>query len=338
MEKCKAIPHSVVSSNKVNLAEWDDLAVRMDGGVHHCSDYTLYEADVTKSEPLFVTVTGANEQCMGIAAGTLGISQLWPFSRYCRLAMFPSLPVVGSADPNTASLVLAAIENHLSRKGVHEIRFASYDSPLSCDVLAGLNYQTDERNEYHIDLTLDRDDLLGALHANRRKQVRKAEKRGIQTRLENTKVGLELVDQFRVLSMRRRGIPVRPASPQKLAAQGELLVNGRMQIFVSYLGDEPVNANSFGYFNGRAYGLLSGSSDIGNKCYGPVHLTWTAIDWFKREGATQLSIGGAKKDEQGLRTFKLEFGTIEQPQPTGRKSVSRIGSLLAACKQMVRRR
>ncbi|GAG93775.1 unnamed protein product, partial [marine sediment metagenome] len=74
----------------------------------------------------------------------------------------------------------------------------------------------------------------------------------------------------------------------------------------------------------------------GNRCYGPVHLTWTAIAWFKNDGATQLSLGGAKQDEQGLRKFKLEFGTIEQPQPNGRKSISRSGSLLAACRQLVR--
>jgi hypothetical protein len=117
---------------------------------------------------------------LGIATGTLAISKFWPISRYCRVAAFPSFPAVGSADATIAARVLRSIEDHLRRRGVHEIGFASYESPLSGDVLPGLHYQLTHRSEYHFDLKLELDVLHRKMTQNRRNEIRRATKHGVR--------------------------------------------------------------------------------------------------------------------------------------------------------------
>jgi lipid II:glycine glycyltransferase (peptidoglycan interpeptide bridge formation enzyme) len=122
----------------------------------------------------------------------------------------------------------------------------------------------------------------------------------------------------------------------KLNAWGELMASKRVVVFISELDGRPVSAYLFGYFNHRAYGMVSGSTDRGNSCCAPVHLTWSAIQWFKQDGATQLSLGGAKEDERGLRHFKRRFGALETVQPSGRKTLSAFGTWLARCRGAAR--
>lgn len=327
--------HSITCASDADASNWDRLATSLNGGVFHCYGYTIYESKLLHAKPLFVQIFDNHNKCIALAAGTLGIPRIWPFSRYCQIASFPSLPATASTDPEITQSILLAIEDHLRKIGVQEIRFASYDSPSSFYALPQLGYQTVARNEYLFDLTCDLDDLWKAMAPNRRNQIRRAEKHGVQTRLENSERSLQLLDHFHSLSMARRGILSSPSPHHKIGGQLDLIARGNAYIFVSYRNDEALNADLFGYFSGRAYGLSSGSSDNGNRYCGPVHLTWEAIKAFKELGATELCLGGARENEQGLRKFKQEFGAIEQPEPNGKKCISTVGALLSRWRRLL---
>ena len=93
----------------------------------------------------------------------------------------------------------------------------------------------------------------------------------------------------------------------------------------------------FGAFNRKVYGLKSGSCDKGNKVWGPTHLIWSAIETFKEEGASSLSLGGAKEAETGMARYKSEFGAIAVSMPHGRKIISRFGDGLSRLRLLFRR-
>lgn len=146
----------------------------------------------------------------------------------------------------------------------------------------------------------------------------------------NTPEAADIVRHFHDLSMERRGVASRPLKDSIIAAQHELVASGRVRILISYLNGEPAGAKLLGVFNGLAYGLVSGSSNLGKQNWSPVHLTWASVQLFKEQVRTCLSLGGAKEHEKGLKKFKLQFGTIETPQPAGYKIISRFGKGLGA--------
>jgi lipid II:glycine glycyltransferase (peptidoglycan interpeptide bridge formation enzyme) len=193
------------------------------------------------------------------------------------------------------------------------------------------------RHEYEFNLKLDTDDLFAAFSATKRKNYRYAEKTGVVTREVVDYEAVELVEYFRNLSMNRRSLPNAKNDKRVSESRQGLYSSGRTRVLVSYIDGEPVGACLFGFFNNRVYGLRGGSSDLGYKKFSMVHLYWTAIKLFKREGYGCLSLGGAKYNEDGLRKFKQMLGTIESPQPSGNKIISEFGARLDMMRRKLKR-
>ena len=247
-----------------------------------------------------------------------------------------ALPLTEANDSDLKRSLFETLEKYLYEQGVFAIDVASYDSPHSQGILSSLGYELGNRNEFYFDLSKSLDDLFGSLRSSRRNQLRKADKRGVETKVESTVEAMKLVNTFHACSMQRRNEPVRPWNDHDRAIGSDLLASGRIRILVSYLNGEAVNADMFGIFNHKAYGLVSGSSEQGNKVWGPVQLTWTAIKIFKQEGVSILSLGGAKEDEIGLARFKSEFGTIIVSEPYGSKNISKFGAGLNRLSSILR--
>ena len=323
----------LIISNEKDPVEWDQQASNLGGAFFHCHASAIYNTRLIGGEPLFVEARDESNCCVGIAVGTIVTSKIWPFSRLCRIASFPATPIA-AGDRDIEIWLLENIECQLKQSGVFKIVFASYHSHNSNDLLPLSGYNITVRNEYEIDLTREENVLFEALKSKKRNHVRRAEKNGVLTQVVNSSEAVELVEKLHNLSMKRRGLPLSNMREDAVATRRILFDSGRIRVLVSFLEEEPVCAYLLGVFNGHAYGLRSGSSDIGNRKGAPVHLRWTAIEFFKKEGFDILSFGGAHQEESGVRKFKQELGTIESPQPSGHKIISNFGASL----DFVRRR
>lgn len=325
----------LVFSHTKEPGEWDFAAGDLGGGFYHCHASAVYGAGLIGGDPLFVEARDESGRCVGIAVGTLISSKIWPFSKHCSIATFPATPVA-AGDREVELWILQNLEQMLKENGVFRLDFASYHSHNSNDLLKLSGYNLNARNEYEFDLTRDADELFKAFSAKKRNQVRRAEKKFVETHVVESRDAMELVEKLHNLSMERRGGHLSKMSDDFVSLRLDLARSGRTRIFVSYIGDEPVCADLFGVFNGQVYGLRSGSSSVGNKNYAPVHLCWTAIQYFKKEGFALLSLGGAREEEAGLRKFKMELGTTESQQPSGFKVLSRVGSGLDSVRTRLR--
>jgi lipid II:glycine glycyltransferase (peptidoglycan interpeptide bridge formation enzyme) len=193
------------------------------------------------------------------------------------------------------------------------------------------------RFEFYVDLQPSLEEIWAKFKDHRRRNIRKAEKLGVQTRRENTEESFDLLMSFQADSMRRRNVSA-PQSPEHVvSARRKQLTSGDVDIFVSYHEGAPVNATLFGVFNNRPYYHVSGSSDDGYQCCGPVHLIWTAIQHYKERGATCLNLGGVLEDQTGLYRFKQDFGATVISQPIGAKRISKVGSSLHKVRALLRR-
>jgi lipid II:glycine glycyltransferase (peptidoglycan interpeptide bridge formation enzyme) len=223
--------------------------------------------------------------------------------------------------------MMCLCEEYLSSAGAFTLRVVSYDSPNSDRLLGPLGFELSDRWEFLIDLTTQHEDLWRGLACERRTAIRKAEKLGVETRRENTLEALEQLLRFERESRLRRGQT--PTVDERTVAAGrERLASGLVDVFLTYHEGRPVNGALFGYFNGRAYYHMSGTSDAGQRCRGPVHLIWTALNHYHTQGARYVNLGAALPGQEGLYRFKRDFGAQVVPAPIGRKKISAIGSAL----------
>jgi hypothetical protein len=313
--------------------EWDVLAASLGGGYFHCSAETLFHSSGPGKRPVFIKGIDDSGECIGIITGTIVPSQVWPFSRHCGYAMLLALPAMVDASEDDCAGFLQAVERRLSRHGVFNVRIYSHDSLNSHVVLSKLGYRLAERQEFVIDLGPSLDEIWTRLKGTRRTDIRKAEKLGVETRLENTVEALRRVLEFQSGSLTRHGID----QQCDLDAERERLESGCLDLFVSYRNKAPLNAAAFGVFNDRPYYHLSGTSDEGYKCSGPAHLLWTAVKTYKERGARRLNLGAALPGQEGVAAFKQDFGAAAFSSPIGVKRISKIGSALHWARTTVRR-
>jgi len=322
--------------NDVNAHQWDDLAAAVGAGYFQCHAEVVYYSVCAGAAPFFARVLDERGNGIGVVAAAVVRSNLWPFSQYCNWAMLPSLPVAADASAETERAILVALEEHLRHQGFFSVRIDSYDSVRSETVLSSLGYDLSSRSEFYIDLNPSLDDIWSKFKGHRRTDIRKAEKVGVQTRIENTNEGLERVMSFQAESMQRRDVMINQTPISIVDARQKQLESGNADIFVSYQGGTPINASLFGVFNNKPYYHVSGASDFGYRCCGPAHLIWTAIKIYKERGATCLNLGAALEDQTGLFRFKKDFGATVVSQPIGTKRISVTGSALHRIRSILR--
>jgi hypothetical protein len=334
--------------SNVDQCEWDRLALSLGGSFFHCYAYAKLESSRAREEPLFVNAFDQSGECVGIVVCTVSSPKVWPFSSFCKTAVFGALPATKGRNAELELAMMNMLEKELRRRGVFQIRICSYESPNSPKVLSALSCELYDRVEFYIDLSRSMDDIWKMLKSARRNKISKAIRLGVESRLENTMKGVQQLYGFQTESLQRRDILFDPFYTPAERLQTLLLDTHRASLLVSYSGGVPVNAGLFGLFGGRAYYLASGSSRDGYKCCGPVHLLWTMIEMLKADGAMMLNLGGVagpaiqeRSVTDGLYSFKNDFGGMVIPQPGGFKTISLLGarldSSLTLYKRMVTR-
>jgi lipid II:glycine glycyltransferase (peptidoglycan interpeptide bridge formation enzyme) len=304
----------------------------------------MHESVRSNGEPLFVNAIDERGECVGVALGTLVSPRHWPFSRFCKKAILSALPATREKDEHRQRVIVAAIEQAFKGKGIFSIQFCSYDSPASASVLSSLSYNLNDRCEFYIDLSVPKEAIWNNLRSSRRNDIRKAIKLGVETRMANTVADLQVLFRLQAQSMQRRGMDFHADIEQAAMTKALLLDTGRAVLLISYYDGVPINAALFGCFEGRAYYLQSGSSRVGYKMAGPVHLLWNMIELSKAAGGVTLNLGGVSSPSRGaasrngLYSFKRDFGASIVSQPAGTKTISRFGAGMNSVLESLKRK
>jgi hypothetical protein len=156
-----------------------------------------------------------------------------------------------------------------------------------------------------------------AVHARFRAQVRRnlqtAERAGLIVRRAETE--RDLVETFYRLqpqTRRRLGVPIQPRPWFRLLWR-RILEPGLGFLTLAYDGRTPVAGGVFLTWNGRITNKYSASSTAGWGLRPNNAIFWDAIRFGCVEGFTDFDFGRTDSDADGLRRFKLGWGSIEQP-------------------------
>ncbi len=271
----------VTVTDNLNAEEWDAIALAVDGGYFHCHAQAVYDMACGGAEPIIVRAQDDGGRWMGITNGSIVPSRFWPFSAHCNWATLYCLPATPDHSGATEFTIMRELEGNLKRKGVFSLRVLSYDSPHSQQVLSALGYALTLRSEFSIDLTQNLEVIWSRFAGERRTDVRKAEKLGVVTRLENTREAFDLVFAFYAQSMQRHKVAVAAPNERAMDAQRRQLESGHGDVLVTYRNGQPVNAAAFRRLQPKT--LLSDQRRLG----GRVQVLWPRAPPVDRHSALQ---------------------------------------------------
>ena len=161
-------------------------------------------------------------------------------------------------------------------------------------------------------LSDDVDAHLKALHGTTRRNVRIAEREGVEIRIGDGESSL--TDTFyglHVETRRRLGVPVQPRRFFRLLWR-EMIVRDLGFVLVAFHRDVPVAAAVFLSFNGRLVYKYGASAASGLQVRPNNLLFWHVIRWAVEHGYRTLDFGRTDLGQRGLRSFKAGWGAKEE--------------------------
>lgn len=151
--------------------------------------------------------------------------------------------------------------------------------------------------------------LAKGLDSSVRRAVRKAEQAGVTIEFSSQPAAIERFYQLLALTRRRHGLPPQPM--RFFSGLQPLLAAGQGTIVLAQLHGETI-AGAVYLFSGKTVHYKYGASDERHQqVRGNNLVMWRAISAFAKQRYTHLDFGRTSLDNEGLRTFKLNWGTKE---------------------------
>lgn len=162
-------------------------------------------------------------------------------------------------------------------------------------------------------LRLPRDEkqLLGSFEDSVRRAIRKAEKSGLQVEFLRSDGAMREFHALMRLTRQRHGVPPQPWSFFSLVQRHVLEAGHGWIVLARHEGRAVAGAVYFHFGSGAIYKY--GASDERLQHLRANNLVmWSAIRRYAGEGYTSLDFGRTSLDNEGLRRFKLGWGTEER--------------------------
>jgi hypothetical protein len=165
--------------------------------------------------------------------------------------------------------------------------------------------------EHSLNLLKSEESLFNGFSSSMRRAIRKAEAGEIRIESFDTIEAMESYYELHQLTRQKHGLPPQPFSFFKNILRS-LIQKNNGRIFLAFNGTKAVAGAVFLYFAGKAI-YKFGASDPRVLEGRPNNLSmWSAIKFLKAIGCEALSFGRTSIGQEGLRRFKLGFGTEER--------------------------
>jgi hypothetical protein len=153
--------------------------------------------------------------------------------------------------------------------------------------------------------------LLQDCESSVRRATRKAQQSGLRVELSQT---LDAVHDFYALHVqtrRKHGVPPQPFSFFRNIHE-EIVAKGQGFVAIARLESQAVAASVFFHLGKRAIYKFGASDERQQHLRANNLVMWEAISWFARQGFESLHFGRTSLSNDGLRRFKLGWGTEEE--------------------------
>jgi hypothetical protein len=157
----------------------------------------------------------------------------------------------------------------------------------------------------------DREDRMFArLESRVRRGIRKAERSNVRVEISQTMESVRAFYSLHCKTRRRHGLPPQSFSFFKSIFQHVLSKDLGFVVLGSYR-EKPIVAAVFFHFGDKAIYKFGASETAFNRLCGNNLIMWEAIKSYSAKGFALLHFGRSSIANEGLRQFKLSFGTEE---------------------------
>jgi len=304
--------------HEVDRKQWDERVLSLGGTVFHSAAWAEYtSAAYPGASPLFMTMISKDGQTTGVALGFQLRATSRLMRRFSGRLWLDATPVV--ADRTKLGEFLHFIEKHGRDSGDVELQIGSFASYGGAKALDEMGFQLTSRLEFELDLALSEEELWDALDYKRRKNVRKAERKGVSLRDLDGEEAVNELRRLQAASSRRivdrGGHDIAYRDDPRLDPVHVLVRQPVTRVVAAEVEGEGVSAGLFTCFGGLVYHTLSGHSKKAFDTQAPTFLLWETIKRYRREGAQRFNFGGCSADavredspEHGVYVYKNAFG------------------------------
>jgi hypothetical protein len=162
-----------------------------------------------------------------------------------------------------------------------------------------------------LDLRSGTEELITRFASPVRRAIRKAERSGMSTLIVRNRQAIGDFYQLHVQTRRRHGLPPQPAS-FFLSIYEHIIKAGLGFIVLAHQGSRPIAAAIFFCFGKNAIYKYGASDKRFQELRANNLVMWQGIQFLARTGAETLHFGRTECENDGLRRFKLSWGTEEE--------------------------
>lgn len=163
-----------------------------------------------------------------------------------------------------------------------------------------------------LELSAPESALFAGLDDSVRRALRKAERSGLTVEFSQSMESMQAFYRLLCLTRRRHGVPPQPFS-FFAQIQRHVLATKQGWIVLAHQGKLPVAGAVFFHFGRQAIYKFGASDETRQQLRANNLVMWQAIQHYAKEGFDRLDFGRTSLGNDGLRKFKLGWGTREEP-------------------------
>lgn len=166
---------------------------------------------------------------------------------------------------------------------------------------------------YHhsLDLTRNINEIYSHFFSSNKRNIKRAIKEGVKVEFTNEPKAVKTFYDLNCLTRKRHGLPPQPYSFFKKVYK-YILSDGLGIISLAYFEEKPIAGGVFFHFGKKAI-YKFGASEIKYQHLRPNNLImWETLKYYNSKEFKDFSFGKTEPDNQGLRRFKLAWGSDEE--------------------------
>ena len=163
---------------------------------------------------------------------------------------------------------------------------------------------------HSVDLTAREDELFARFDSSVRRAIRKAERAGVTVEVSQSQEAVKVFYGLQCQTRKKHGLPPQPFK-FFLNIHRHILSQDMGLVILARHQGRPVAGSVYFIFRDKAIYKFGASDETHQDLRGGNLVMWTAIKEFVLRGVKRLDLGRTSMGNEGLRKFKLGWGTAE---------------------------
>lgn len=163
---------------------------------------------------------------------------------------------------------------------------------------------------HRLNLDQSEENLRKGLKNIFKRNLKKAEHEGVEVRAEMSLDAIRTFYRLNCITRKKHGLPPQPYNFFR-EMHDNLVARGMASTVLGYVDGKAVAGALYLLWNKDVIYKYGASDPAYLSCRANHLVMWEAIKQFARQGYRQMTFGRTDRDHEGLRTFKLGWGTEE---------------------------